>query len=178
MIDANWVSVRSQCRVEIVHALCDSHIKSFSPQLLSVVLLLGTEQSSAFSRTSVSLWQHEQHRSNERPTKPISRSLLISIANQAPEMRRRSRSQLALVFWTMYVLLHTETDTSLQKRSTRRRKWSEFSISYALHYMYHALAKHSGMSLKMKCQGDLWIDDHHTADTLALIHMEILPQWD
>ncbi|KAK7693665.1 imidazoleglycerol-phosphate dehydratase [Cerrena zonata] len=34
-----------------------------------------------------------------------------------------------------------------------------------LDHMYHALAKHSGMSLKMKCQGDLWIDDHHTADT-------------
>ena len=30
--------------------------------------------------------------------------------------------------------------------------------------MYHALAKHSGLSLIMKCKGDLWIDDHHTAD--------------
>lgn len=30
--------------------------------------------------------------------------------------------------------------------------------------MYHALAKHGGMSLIMKCQGDLWIDDHHTTD--------------
>jgi hypothetical protein len=30
--------------------------------------------------------------------------------------------------------------------------------------MYTALAKHSGMSLNMKCKGDLWIDDHHTAD--------------
>jgi len=30
--------------------------------------------------------------------------------------------------------------------------------------MFHALAKHSGMSLTMKCEGDLWIDDHHTAD--------------
>ncbi|KIK78345.1 hypothetical protein PAXRUDRAFT_773623 [Paxillus rubicundulus Ve08.2h10] len=33
-----------------------------------------------------------------------------------------------------------------------------------LDHMYHALAKHGGMSLTMKCQGDLWIDDHHTAD--------------
>ena len=32
--------------------------------------------------------------------------------------------------------------------------------------MYHVLAKHSGMSLTMKCDGDLWIDDHHTADKL------------
>ncbi|KAG8217394.1 IGPD-domain-containing protein [Butyriboletus roseoflavus] len=34
--------------------------------------------------------------------------------------------------------------------------------------MYHALAKHSGMSLIMKCQGDLWIDDHHTADKIHI----------
>lgn len=33
-----------------------------------------------------------------------------------------------------------------------------------LQKMYSALAKHSGMSLSMKCDGDLWIDDHHTAD--------------
>lgn len=32
--------------------------------------------------------------------------------------------------------------------------------------MFHALAKHSGMSLTLKCEGDLWIDDHHTADKL------------
>ncbi|KAG6891338.1 hypothetical protein C0992_008792 [Termitomyces sp. T32_za158] len=30
--------------------------------------------------------------------------------------------------------------------------------------MYTALAKHSGMSLTIKCKGDLWIDDHHSAD--------------
>ncbi|KAI0273653.1 IGPD-domain-containing protein [Gloeopeniophorella convolvens] len=34
-----------------------------------------------------------------------------------------------------------------------------------LDHMYHALAKHSGWSLTLKAQGDLWIDDHHTADT-------------
>ncbi|KAH9951947.1 IGPD-domain-containing protein [Amylocystis lapponica] len=33
-----------------------------------------------------------------------------------------------------------------------------------LDHMYTALAKHSGMSLTMTCKGDLWIDDHHTAD--------------
>lgn len=33
--------------------------------------------------------------------------------------------------------------------------------------MFHALAKHSGMSLTLKCEGDLWIDDHHTADKLS-----------
>jgi len=35
--------------------------------------------------------------------------------------------------------------------------------------MYQALAKHSGMSLTLKCVGDLWIDDHHTADKLSLL---------
>ncbi|KIP08155.1 hypothetical protein PHLGIDRAFT_104725 [Phlebiopsis gigantea 11061_1 CR5-6] len=37
-----------------------------------------------------------------------------------------------------------------------------------LDHMYHALAKHSGMSLTLKCQGDLWIDDHHTAEDSAI----------
>ncbi|KAJ7445710.1 IGPD-domain-containing protein [Mycena galericulata] len=36
-----------------------------------------------------------------------------------------------------------------------------------LDHMYTALAKHGGMSLTMKCKGDLWIDDHHTADKLS-----------
>ena len=30
--------------------------------------------------------------------------------------------------------------------------------------MFQALAKHSGLALELKCTGDLWIDDHHTAD--------------
>jgi len=37
-----------------------------------------------------------------------------------------------------------------------------------LDHMYTALAKHSEMSLKMKCKGDLWIDDHHTAEDSAI----------
>ncbi|EDR10980.1 uncharacterized protein LACBIDRAFT_183668 [Laccaria bicolor S238N-H82] len=37
-----------------------------------------------------------------------------------------------------------------------------------LDHMYTALAKHSGMSLTMKCEGDLWIDDHHTAEDSAI----------
>lgn len=35
-------------------------------------------------------------------------------------------------------------------------------------HMLHALAKHGGMSLTMACKGDLWIDDHHTAEDCAL----------
>lgn len=34
--------------------------------------------------------------------------------------------------------------------------------------MYHALAKHSGLSLTMNCKGDLWVDDHHTAEDSAI----------
>jgi imidazoleglycerol-phosphate dehydratase len=34
--------------------------------------------------------------------------------------------------------------------------------------MLHALAKHSGWSLQLHCQGDLHIDDHHTAEDCAL----------
>ena len=32
--------------------------------------------------------------------------------------------------------------------------------------MYTALAKHAGICLTMTCKGDLWIDDHHTADMI------------
>jgi imidazoleglycerol phosphate dehydratase HisB len=35
--------------------------------------------------------------------------------------------------------------------------------------MYTALAKHAGWSLQMKVKGDLWIDDHHTAE--VCIHL-------
>ncbi|SAM77031.1 probable HIS3-imidazoleglycerol-phosphate dehydratase [Ustilago bromivora] len=37
-----------------------------------------------------------------------------------------------------------------------------------LDHMLHALAKHGGMSLTLTCDGDLWIDDHHTAEDCAL----------
>lgn len=34
--------------------------------------------------------------------------------------------------------------------------------------MYHALAKHARWNLNLKCQGDLHIDDHHTAEDTAI----------
>ncbi|KAN0133789.1 IGPD domain containing protein [Lactarius tabidus] len=37
-----------------------------------------------------------------------------------------------------------------------------------LDHMYHALAKHSGISLIMEAKGDLHIDDHHTAEDTAI----------
>ncbi|KAF3925644.1 Histidinol-phosphatase [Orbilia brochopaga] len=38
-----------------------------------------------------------------------------------------------------------------------------------LDHMYHALSKHAGWSLQMVCQGDLHIDDHHTAEDTAIV---------
>jgi hypothetical protein len=64
---------------------------------------------------------------------------------------------LELGFWIMYVW-----------RRTR-------GASVNRHKMYTALAKHGGMSLTMKCKGDLWIDDHHTADKLS-VHPDIPPR--
>lgn len=37
-----------------------------------------------------------------------------------------------------------------------------------LDHMLDALIKHSGMSLLLKCNGDLHIDDHHTAEDVAI----------
>ncbi|KAJ3040136.1 imidazoleglycerol-phosphate dehydratase [Rhizophlyctis rosea] len=37
-----------------------------------------------------------------------------------------------------------------------------------LDHMLHALAKHGRWSIKLNCKGDLWIDDHHTAEDVAL----------
>lgn len=34
--------------------------------------------------------------------------------------------------------------------------------------MFTAMAKHGGMSLTLKCEGDLHIDDHHSAEDSAL----------
>ncbi|ODV91982.1 hypothetical protein CANCADRAFT_566 [Tortispora caseinolytica NRRL Y-17796] len=37
-----------------------------------------------------------------------------------------------------------------------------------LDHMLHALAKHAGWSLALKCTGDLHIDDHHSAEDSAI----------
>lgn len=39
--------------------------------------------------------------------------------------------------------------------------------------MYTALAKHAGICLTMTCKGDLWIDDHHTADMLHYFELTL-----
>lgn len=42
------------------------------------------------------------------------------------------------------------------------------SVRFLTSQMFTALAKHGGMSLTMNCEGDLHIDDHHTAEDCAL----------
>lgn len=37
-----------------------------------------------------------------------------------------------------------------------------------LNHMLHALAKHAGWSMLLVCKGDLYIDDHHTAEDCAI----------
>jgi len=38
-----------------------------------------------------------------------------------------------------------------------------------LDHMFDALARHSGISLKLSCKGDLEIDDHHTAEDCGIV---------
>ena len=45
-----------------------------------------------------------------------------------------------------------------------------------LDHMFHALAKHGRMNLKLKCKGDLHVDDHHTAEDCALALGEAFDQ--
>lgn len=37
-----------------------------------------------------------------------------------------------------------------------------------LDHMLHALAKHARFDLELTCNGDLHIDDHHSAEDVAL----------
>ncbi|CAH7676217.1 imidazoleglycerol-phosphate dehydratase [Phakopsora pachyrhizi] len=65
-----------------------------------------------------------------------------------------------------------ETDIDLLLRlDTSPGCLQTISISTGIGFLDHmldALAKHSGMSLTLACKGDLHIDDHHTAEDVAI----------
>ena len=45
-----------------------------------------------------------------------------------------------------------------------------------LDHLVTALARHAGFDLTLKCQGDLQVDDHHTAEDCALVLGEALDE--
>ncbi|KAF1957621.1 imidazoleglycerol-phosphate dehydratase [Byssothecium circinans] len=59
-----------------------------------------------------------------------------------------------------------DTDHATQK-STSQEIQVDTGIGF-LDHMIHALAKHAGWSLKIRCKGDLHIDDHHTSEDAFL----------
>ncbi|EGS17330.1 imidazoleglycerol-phosphate dehydratase-like protein [Thermochaetoides thermophila DSM 1495] len=70
-----------------------------------------------------------------------------------------------------------ETDPRLQVDSATEGHASQSTKSQTikintgigfLDHMLHALAKHAGWSLALACKGDLWIDDHHTAEDVCI----------
>ncbi|KAJ1643274.1 imidazoleglycerol-phosphate dehydratase [Coemansia erecta] len=65
----------------------------------------------------------------------------------------------------------TDIKVSLQIGSLESTSSQTIEISTGigfLDHMYHALSKHAKWSLTLTCQGDLHIDDHHTAEDTAI----------
>jgi len=65
--------------------------------------------------------------------------------------------------------LDGETDTNGEAKSHAAQVSKSQTIDVDsgigfLDHMIHALAKHAGWSLRIRCRGDLHIDDHHTAE--------------
>ncbi|KAF8476966.1 Imidazoleglycerol-phosphate dehydratase-domain-containing protein [Kalaharituber pfeilii] len=61
--------------------------------------------------------------------------------------------------------------TTTAHHATQSSSTQQISINTGigfLDHMLHALAKHGGWSLHLTCQGDLYIDDHHTSEDTAL----------
>ncbi|KAJ3245542.1 imidazoleglycerol-phosphate dehydratase [Chytriomyces hyalinus] len=71
-----------------------------------------------------------------------------------------------------------ETDISLTLRLPSVESYTSGAVAAAeinistgigfLDHMLHALAKHAHWSLTLKCTGDLHVDDHHTAEDVAI----------
>ncbi len=61
-----------------------------------------------------------------------------------------------------------ETDISLKLNLDGGNKAEIQTGLGFLDHMLTALAKHAGFELKLKCKGDLEVDDHHTAEDCAI----------
>ncbi|KAF2639074.1 IGPD-domain-containing protein [Massarina eburnea CBS 473.64] len=65
----------------------------------------------------------------------------------------------------------SSTTTSEKEHATQKSTSQEITVDTGigfLDHMLHALAKHAGWSLKIRCKGDLHIDDHHTSEDACL----------
>ncbi|KAL5119092.1 imidazoleglycerol-phosphate dehydratase [Pleosporales sp. CAS-2024a] len=77
-------------------------------------------------------------------------------------------------FWDMFdkkKRLNSEGDTLDRDHATQVSTSQEIAVDTGigfLDHMLHALAKHAGWSLRIRCKGDLHIDDHHTSEDAFL----------
>ncbi|KAF2792868.1 IGPD-domain-containing protein [Melanomma pulvis-pyrius CBS 109.77] len=71
-------------------------------------------------------------------------------------------------FWDK---IDAEADPSAADHAAQTSTTQTISIDTGigfLDHMLHALSKHAGWSLRLRCRGDLHIDDHHTAEDACL----------
>ncbi|MCJ1310141.1 imidazoleglycerol-phosphate dehydratase [Agyrium rufum] len=59
------------------------------------------------------------------------------------------------------------TETHASQDSASQQIWIWTGVGF-LDHMLHAWAKHAGWSLRIRCRGDLAIDDHHTTEDTFL----------
>jgi imidazoleglycerol-phosphate dehydratase len=67
--------------------------------------------------------------------------------------------------------LNGEGEKVDKDHATQKSNSQEISVDTGigfLDHMIHALAKHAGWSLRIRCKGDLHIDDHHTSEDAFL----------
>ena len=65
----------------------------------------------------------------------------------------------------------SEVNGEAKEHASQSSKSQQISIDTGigfLDHMLHALAKHSGWSLRLRTRGDLHIDDHHTAEDTCI----------
>ncbi|KAF2474044.1 IGPD-domain-containing protein [Lindgomyces ingoldianus] len=72
-------------------------------------------------------------------------------------------------FWDAIDAQQTNGET--KEHASQSSKSQDIAIDTGigfLDHMLHALAKHAGWSLRIRCRGDLHIDDHHTSEDVCL----------